>query len=264
MLPFEQKVADVFSILGTADAARTVAQFRSLPQANQFRKLYAFATRYVPAGARVLDWGCGNGHFSFFLARQGFSVTAFSFDPEPEVFSLLSPQARQRITFVRGSFDDPHSLPFPGGAFDCVFSVGVLEHVRETGGTEVGSMREIQRVLQAGGRFICYHLPNQYSYIEALNRIFFQSDDPGMQRLKYFHKYRFTKADIQTLCEASGFSVLELHRYGAIPRNILGRLPGRLRDSRVLASAVNALDILLEKALMPVSQNYAFVAAART
>lgn len=263
MLPFEQNVADVFSILGTADAGRTVAQFRSLAQANQYRMLYQLVAKYMPPRARVLDWGCGNGHFSFFLARQGAFVTSYSFEAEPEIFSLLTPAQRKRITFIRGSCDDPRTLPFPDRSFESVFSVGVLEHVRETGGTETGSMREIRRVLRPGGRFICYHLPNQYSYIEALNRIVHGPLDPTMKVVWKYHKYRFTKSQIRTLCDSAGFSVLELHRYGAIPRNMLGRLPGRLGHSPMLASSVNALDLLLERAMVPISQNFAFVAESR-
>lgn len=264
MLPFEQNVAEVFSALETGDAGRTVAQFASLPQANQYRLLYRLTAKYMAPGARVLDWGCGNGHFSFFLATQGAQVTSYAFEPEPAVFSLLTPAQRQRITFVRGSSGDPHSLPFPDQSFDCVFSIGVLEHVRETGGSEESSLREIRRVLRPGGRFICYHLPNQYSYIEALNRLVYGPLDPTMRIPWKYHNYRFTRRDIQALCDATGFSVVELHRYGAIPRNMLGRLPGRLRQSQWLASGVNALDLLLEKAMVPVSQNFAFVAAPRT
>lgn len=258
---FERTVADLFGTLDGAEAGRSVAQFRSLAQANQFRLLYRLATQCLRPGARVLDWGCGNGHFSMFLVRQGAQVTAFSFDPEPEAFALLSPEQRGRITFVRAGTDDPRSLPFADASFDCVFSVGVLEHVRETGGSEAASLREIHRVLQPGGRFVCYHLPNQYSYIEALNRLLYGRPGSAARRpWKYCHPYRYTGRDIHALCGAAGLCVLELHRYGAIPRNVLGRLPPRLRASRPLASAVNALDTLLEHALRPVVQNYAFVA----
>lgn len=262
----EQNAAAIYDILRNTEAGRSVDQFRSLPQANQYRNLYSLVARHMRPGARVLDWACGNGHFSFFLARQGAAVTSFGFEGEPAVFSLLTPQERARITYVQGSFDDPLTLPFGDASFECAFSVGVLEHVRETGGTEIGSLREMRRVLQPGGRFICYHLPNRYSYIEALQRTRHRgqrnASTEGDYRLPWlYHQYRYTKADIQSLCEAAGLSVLEIRRYGAIPRNILGRLPGRLRDSRGLASAANAVDGLLELALSPIAQNYAFVAA---
>jgi SAM-dependent methyltransferase len=116
----EQNVADIYGLLRAAPAGGTVDQFRSLPQASQYRNLYALAAKYMQPGARVLDWGCGNGHFSFFLARQGAVVTSYSFDPEPEVFGLLTPQERARISFVRGSTHDPHRLPFGDRSFACL------------------------------------------------------------------------------------------------------------------------------------------------
>ena len=35
----------------------------------------------MPVGAQVLDWGAGNGHFSYFLQRGGDRATAFSLLP---------------------------------------------------------------------------------------------------------------------------------------------------------------------------------------
>lgn len=255
------EVAAMFHALESGDTRRTVAQFRSLPQASQYRRLYSLVRACMPAGARVLDWGCGNGHFSFFLARQGAVVTSFSFEPQPAIFELLTPAERARITFVPGSTGDPQSLPFADGSFDCVFSIGVLEHVRETGGTELASLREIHRVLRSGGRFVCYHLPNRYSYIEALNRLVYGPLDPTMRIPWKYHKYRFTQREIRALCAEAGFSVTEVQRYGAIPRNMLGRLPRALAHSRALTRAVDIADAVLETALVPVTQNFAFVAA---
>lgn len=256
----DHEVAAMFEALERGDTRRTVAQFRSLPQASQYRRLYSLVRACMPAGARVLDWGCGNGHFSFFLARQGASVTSYSFDPQPVIFDLLTPVERARITFVRGSGGDPHSLPFPDASFDCVFSIGVLEHVRETGGTELASLREIHRVLRSQGRFVCYHLPNRYSYIEALNRLVHGPLDPTMRIPWKYHKYRFTQREIRALCEEAGFSMSEVQRYGAIPRNMLGRLPRALAHSHALTRVVDIADSLLETVLVPVTQNYAFVA----
>lgn len=259
MLSFERHVSDVFGILNSAPAGQTVLQFQSLPSANQFRRLYAMVDRQLRPGARVLDWGCGNGHFAFYLARQGFQVTAYAFDPEPDIFALLEPAERSRIDYVRGSPDDPHAIPFPDASFDGVFSVGVLEHVRETGGTEATSLQEIRRVLRPGGAFICYHLPNRYSYIEAISRAIHGPQHPDR---RIYHDWRFDADQIRLLCRDARLAITELQRYGALPRNIFGRLPATLRESRGLATAVNVVDLLMERLISPVAQNYAFVARA--
>ncbi len=38
---------------------------------GQYRPLYRAMRKYVKPGAHVLDWGSGNGHFSYFLLRAG-------------------------------------------------------------------------------------------------------------------------------------------------------------------------------------------------
>src|SRR5439155_25510036 len=56
---------------------RQLLQFRSLVGAHQYLGLYRLVRRYVPAGGSVLDWGTGNGHFSYFLVRAGYRATGF-------------------------------------------------------------------------------------------------------------------------------------------------------------------------------------------
>ena len=166
--------------------------FQSLVSAHQYRGLYDMFRRYVPVGAKVLDWGVGNAHFSYFLVQSGYRAAGFSL--EPCTLPAWLPQDGYR--FVQGSFDDPVHLPFPDESFDVVASIGVLEHVRETGGDELKSLEEIRRVVQPGGLFLCYHLPNQYSAIEAMNR--------WVLTHRHHHAYRFTRDRIRRLLEASG------------------------------------------------------------
>lgn len=258
MLPFESQVAEIYEELRRIDPGSN-DQFRSLPSASQYRKLYELTSTHVPPGpgVTVLDWGCGRGHFTYYLLRRGYRVTAYSLEDPPELFGKLSAGERERLTFVRG--EDPAVLPFEDGSFDAVFSVGVLEHVRELGGTEVASLAEIRRVLRPGGLLLVYHLPNRYSPIEAVARIRHRRHDPreGFR----FHQYRFTAAEISRLSEAAGFRLRAIGRYGFLPRNSLSRLPASARSSRRVASWINTADFVLERAFAPFTQNYFFVAA---
>ena len=254
----EQRVASVFAAIRRADAAGTIEQFGSLAAANQYRRLYELTERHVPAGSHVLDWGCGRGHFSYFLLTLGFRVTAYSLEHEPEIFAALSGSDRERLSFVRGAAGEARALPFADGQFGAVFSVGVLEHVREQGGDELSSLVELRRVLSDDGVLLCYHLPNRYSYIEAASRRL--AAKPGRADRHDFHEHRFTALDIRRLCAKSGFSVVEVGRYGFLPRNSCNRLPARLRHSGLLAAAVNRGDAVLERLFRPIVQNYYFVA----
>jgi SAM-dependent methyltransferase len=227
---------------------RGLLQFRSWPSARQYRDLYRIVRAHVRPGTAVLDWGAGNGHFSYFLTRAGYRATGFSFIPLERGGFIHDGEYR----FVQGDPDDPVTLPFPDASFDAVASIGVLEHVRETGGSEARSLAEIGRVLRPGGVFICYHFPNRYSWIDLLAKRF-----PG----KHHHPYRFTRRDIETLVAGAGLTLLHARRYGALPRNGWHRAPRALRRSRVVAGLWDALDDALRVPLSAVCQNYIFVAA---
>jgi cyclopropane fatty-acyl-phospholipid synthase-like methyltransferase len=222
-------------------------QFRSLISANQYRQLYQYFLKYVPQGSEVLDWGCGNGHFSYFLVSSGYKTSGFSF----EDFCLRSSLNNVAYQFKQGSWEEPTAIPFSDNQFNAIVSVGVLEHVRETGGSEITSLKEISRLLKPGGIFICYHFPNQFSLIEAI-----ASRLPN----KYHHQYRYTRASIEALCQATGFEVLDIKRYGFLPRNMWGVFPKPIRNSQWLAYIWDLLDDALSYPFSLVCQNYLFVA----
>lgn len=220
--------------------------FKSRVSADQYRKHYYKVAQYVPPGARVLDWGCGPGHFSYGLSRLGFQTSGYGFFE----FALRS-QMPESYEFTHGSLDDPIGIPYADESFDAVVSMGVLEHVRETGGDELASLREIRRILRPGGHFLCFHFPNRLSAIEQLN----------VRLGRYHHHiYKYDASDIRWLCGESGLHLLEKKRYGVLPRNAWNNLPPRYRNSRWLAAAYNFSDDLLAYPLSIFCQNYMFVA----
>ncbi len=227
-------------------------QFRAVASAHQYRHLYRLVREFVPAGAEVLDWGAGNGHFSYFLLRAAYRATGYSL----EEVSFLAASARDDYRFVKGDRDEPVRLPFEDGSFDAVASVGVLEHVPESGGDERASLAEIVRVLKAGGIFVCYHLPNRYSWIDRAAR----AGPWG----PHHHQHRYAAEDIERLTAATGLELLTTRTYGALPRNFWHRLPAGLRASRAAALAWDRLDDLLSSVLAPICQNRWFVARRRS
>ena len=79
--------------------------------------------RHVPAGARLLDYGCGIGSDGLMLLEAGYSVEFADFD-NPSVAFL-------RWRLERRGFDAPvHDLDehVPDG-FDAAFAFDVIEHV---------------------------------------------------------------------------------------------------------------------------------------
>lgn len=220
----------------------------SLASLHQYIPAYRWILANLPVGSKVLDWGCGNGHFSVFLREAGYVVTSYGFQP-PELLAVVSPRLDE---YVEGG--DPVQLPFPEAAFDCVVSIGVLEHVREVGGDEVASVREIRRVLKDRGVFYCYHLPNKYSWIEFVSR----------SLGKWSHAFRYSRADVLKIFSSAGMSVDGLGRYGVLPRNTLRKLSVlRLNRSFLFARSFDVADRLLLPVLGFFAQNW-MLAARKT
>ena len=207
-----------------------LSQFSNLLRADQYRVPYRLLLSKVPPDATVLDWGCGDGHFSFFLLLAGYRVVSYSLQHRPYILQDLPDSMERRHTYVQGS--EPTQLPFEAETFDAVTSVGVLEHVRETGGTEIGSLREIRRVLKRHGAFLCFHLPNRYSYIEAASRWLRRGH----------HACRYSEAQVSGLFGDARFEVAAHGTYAFLPRNVLSRLPESLGNSAAVARFLDAVD----------------------
>ncbi|MEB3264442.1 MAG: methyltransferase domain-containing protein [Synechococcus sp.] len=229
---------------------RKRGHFGSLFSASQYHLPYQLVRAVAPRQGRVLDWGCGNGHFTRFLLEEGYTdIHTYSFRA-PALLDGLS-QLQDRVTIHVAAKAKGSHIRLPSSCFQTVLSIGVLEHVRETGGTELESLREIHRILTDGGRLICCHLPNRRSPIEALSRLL-----PG----RYHHQYLFSRKQITTLLETEGFTVERITLYGALPRNLFS---GRLRfvgNQPFLCRFLESLDWLLSRALRPFCQNIAVVA----
>lgn len=97
------------------------------------------------SGKDVLDAGCGIATDGINFARAGASYTGIDFSPSAlslaeRRFNLEGKSGR----FVAGSIVE---LPFDDGAFDLVYSNGVIHHLQET----EQAVSEMHRVLRPGG-----------------------------------------------------------------------------------------------------------------
>jgi SAM-dependent methyltransferase len=118
------------------------------------RAFYGAADR---AAVRLLDLGCGPGACAWYMAREGFSVSAIDFSPTA-VEQLGQRFAREHLAAdVR--LGDIAELPWPSGSFD-----GVVENVvlcanpREK---RERAVSEVIRVLKPGGWFCSANFTNR-------------------------------------------------------------------------------------------------------
>jgi SAM-dependent methyltransferase len=227
--------------------------FSSLLGMMQYELLFEYTDKLSNQKKQlsILDWGCGNGWFSYYLLWKGFSNVSsygYGWDNIANEVSTMN-----GFNFVDGSVEssnDPTKLPFEDNSQDIVFSVGVLEHVHETGGNQINSLREIYRILKPGGVFFCYHFPNKYTWIEFLKGMLIKGS--------HVHSKKFNKKEIVALVREAELQLDEVKRYQVLPYNLYRK--SRL-DGSVLAVAYRFVDKALSKTPFGLlSQCYLFVA----
>ncbi len=98
----------------------------------------AHVQRWVPAGARVLDAGCGIG---LMLADLAASYDAVGVDIAD---TYLAHATAQGLDARHGWVE---ALPFPSGSFDAAVCSDVLEHLRDPD----KAIAELRRVVVPGG-----------------------------------------------------------------------------------------------------------------
>lgn len=95
----------------------------------------------LPAGARILDFGCGKGASVEALVDAGYDAYGVDVSDHWNEFDSVPPKVRNRLSVIRR---DTCLLPFPNDRFDFCFSDQVMEHVFNYYAT----FRELARVLK--------------------------------------------------------------------------------------------------------------------
>jgi len=83
--------------------------------------------RRIPAGARLLDYGCGIGSDGLLLLEAGYRVEFADFD-NPSTAYLRWRLARRGLDAPVHNLDDRGGVP---GGFDAAYAFDVIEHVRD-------------------------------------------------------------------------------------------------------------------------------------
>ncbi len=121
---------------------RKIAQWREV---RYFR-----ATRPIPAGARVLEIGCGDGGGAGIFARTFAPGLYHGLDVDPAMIRVASRRPKTgplaNSLFVLG---DAERLPYGDNAFDAVVNFGIIHHLPDWR----RGVAEVARVLRPGGTF---------------------------------------------------------------------------------------------------------------
>jgi SAM-dependent methyltransferase len=149
----------------------------------------AFAAA-LPAQARVLDAGAGEGQYAHYFARHRYCGVDLAVGDAAWNYSRLDVIA------------DLTALPFRSGAFDAAIHLVTIEHLREPG----RALAEIARSLTPGSVLLAA-APHEWEVHQAPHDYF-----------------RYTRYGLAYLLEAAGFENLEIRASGGYFRLLARRL----------------------------------------
>jgi SAM-dependent methyltransferase len=148
------------------------------------------ATGALTPGLETLEIGTGTGGMLQTLLGRGMRARGVEINP-----TLIAESRRwfgelpvQAVTGIE--------LPFPDASFDLVLSFDVFEHIRESD----AHLREVYRVLRAGGRYLV-QTPNKWS-----NVVFETIRWKSFTRWQADHCALHTPGQLRRRLEAHGFS----------------------------------------------------------
>jgi 2-polyprenyl-3-methyl-5-hydroxy-6-metoxy-1,4-benzoquinol methylase len=153
----------------------------------------------VPAGATVLDYGCGTGRTTLDLLQRGCTVTAY--DLSPEMLALAQAKTQRAGWSAEFTADDTSLV---GRVWPVVTCIGVLDYYADP----VPLLQTVASYLAPGGRLVVTY-PNALSPLGWLYALVSRWTFPAIPR---------TPAFAWRAAERAGLRVISLdYAFPALP-----------------------------------------------
>jgi 2-polyprenyl-3-methyl-5-hydroxy-6-metoxy-1,4-benzoquinol methylase len=141
----------------------------------------------VPAGSRLLDYGCGTGRAALDHAQRGCQVTAY--DISPHMLSFAAGKARQQGLALELTADQQQ---LSGRTWPLVSCIGVLDYYPDP----LPLLRQLQGYMSEGGRLVVTW-PNALSPFGWLYYVLSKFTTPATPRTPGFVWSAAAKAGLQ-------------------------------------------------------------------
>ena len=177
---------------------------------------------------KLLEVGCGSGRFTLHLVRKGLSLTGL--DLSAEQLNNLRQAAEQLglktdlLAVQTGEISAAAEL-FKGQEFDGVTGFFVLHHLEDIW----SGLKSLRRTVRTGG-VIVFIEPNRLNPL-FLAQIFFCKDMTWRGEKGTF---RYGVSGYRRCFEESGYTEIEIRKFGFFPPQILDNFPFMLRIEKWL------------------------------
>lgn len=210
---------------------------KDITSGNTYHFLKWVTMKYVQAGGRILEGGCGTGQVVYAMDTWGYEAHGIDYAKRTiETVKELLPELRLQVGDVR-------HIDFPDASFDGYWSLGVIEHF--WGGFSPIT-QEAYRVLKPNGTlFLTFPWMSPLRRLKA--RLGFFPSLTGQEKINTFYEFMLDGQRVVRELAAQGFDCIWSYRYDALKGfkddlPILQRPLQRLYKSRsILARALRYL-----------------------
>lgn len=192
---YDRRAAEYTRVLGTMGAVH--------PSDRQLVETWADSVR-----GRVLDAGCGPGHWSAHLAHRGLDVRGIDLTPE---FVETARAVHPGIRYDVGTIDaiDEHDAALGG-------ILAWFSTIHHSPSRIPAPFGEFARVLRSGGSLVLG---------------FFEADAVEPFDHAVVGAWRWPAAELERLLESAGFEILETHRRAVRGERPVGAIVCRRADA---------------------------------
>ena len=145
------------------------------------RELLPWMLQGSALGEHVLELGAGAGPATQELARRAPRVTSLEYD-HASALKLSARGNHSNVSVIQG---DAAALPFPDASFSSAIAILMLHHLKSAE-LQDRAFSEIRHVLEPGGVFLAFDIPNGWIHRVAHIKSTFVPLDPmtAVQRLR--------------------------------------------------------------------------------
>lgn len=181
----------------------------------------------LAAGSHILDIGCGTGRHSVELARRGYVVTGIDIsDGMLREAGRAAAEEGVKVTLIQAdAIQFELKAEFDAAICLCEGALGLLSSTDDPGEHDLAILRNINRALKAGGRFLLtvlngFKLVRKYGNDDVTRGRF----DPIYMTERYDHEYEtaegkktipvtergFAPSELRLMLLMTGFEVLHI------------------------------------------------------